>query len=183
MKNNEDRRIRKTKAAIEKALLDLLEKKDFSHITINDIAKEANVNRGTIYFHYEDKYDLLNRIMVEKLAELEGVCRSIRMDDTSEILKEKFRKVYLYFDENYRFFRLMLQNGTTDAFQNKFHALIIHEMQRSDASDESGLDHEFAIQFKVSALTGVVHWWLKEDHSLSADEMAENTVKVFLKNL
>lgn len=72
MKNNEDRRIRKTKAAIEKALLDLLEKKDFSHITINDIANEANVNRGTIYFHYEDKYDLLNGIMVEKLAELEG---------------------------------------------------------------------------------------------------------------
>lgn len=59
----EDRRIQKTKKAITEALFTLLEKKDFNQLTINEIAEEANVNRGTVYFHYEDKYDLLNQCM------------------------------------------------------------------------------------------------------------------------
>ena len=52
-----DLRIKKTKLAIEVALLKLLETKQFQDITIQNIAEEAMINRTTFYSHYMDKYD------------------------------------------------------------------------------------------------------------------------------
>lgn len=55
-----DRRITKSQEAIKKALIELMSEKSFDDITIQDIADRANVNRGTIYLHYLDKFDLLD---------------------------------------------------------------------------------------------------------------------------
>ena len=52
-----DRRVRKTQSAIKKAFIQLLKQKDLDHITIHDITEAADINRGTFYLHYEDKYD------------------------------------------------------------------------------------------------------------------------------
>ncbi|MDN6843038.1 MAG: TetR/AcrR family transcriptional regulator, partial [Staphylococcus equorum] len=56
----EDRRVRKTKTAIKNAFIQLLEEKDLEKITIQNITQLADVNRGTFYLHYEDKYILLS---------------------------------------------------------------------------------------------------------------------------
>jgi AcrR family transcriptional regulator len=44
--------------------------KGFDDITIQDISDRANVNRGTIYLHYTDKYDLLDKMMEEHINKL-----------------------------------------------------------------------------------------------------------------
>lgn len=65
-----DRRILKTQEALRKAVIELMADKNFDDITIQDIADQANLNRGTIYLHYQDKYDLLNQIMEAHIQEL-----------------------------------------------------------------------------------------------------------------
>lgn len=59
-KVTEDRRTRRTKNALEKALAELILKKDINKITIKDITDKADTNRSTFYTHYEDIYDLLH---------------------------------------------------------------------------------------------------------------------------
>jgi len=178
----EDRRVQKTKKVIMDALLELLEKNDFNQLTINDIAEKANVNRGTIYFHYEDKYDLLNKCLEEKLSLLEEVCSPINMMASEAELKKYFTSVYQFFDDNYRFFSVMLNNGGTSQFHEKFKFLILKEMRRLPASKIGSNNQEFFTQFRVNALVGVVEWWIKENHPLTVDEMADNTVVIFMKN-
>ncbi|MBO7743093.1 TetR/AcrR family transcriptional regulator [Paenibacillus sp. MWE-103] len=65
-----DRRIIKTREAINKALIELMSEKSFENITINDIAEKANLNRGTLYLHYTDKYDLLDKCIKDHLGNL-----------------------------------------------------------------------------------------------------------------
>ncbi len=48
-----------TAELMNKALLELLEKKDLEFITITEITKKAGVNRSTFYLHYENVYELL----------------------------------------------------------------------------------------------------------------------------
>lgn len=48
-----------TAVKMDKALVALLEKKDFEYITIKEICALAGVNRSTFYLHYENVYDLL----------------------------------------------------------------------------------------------------------------------------
>ena len=48
-----------TAVKMDKALLSLLEKKDFEFITIKEICDTAGVNRSTFYLHYDNTSDLL----------------------------------------------------------------------------------------------------------------------------
>ena len=59
-RGNMDRRVAKTRKLILNAFLKLLKEKGFEKITIQDIADEADINRGTVYLHFEDKYHLMD---------------------------------------------------------------------------------------------------------------------------
>ena len=51
----EDRRIVKTKRNLKEALIAMLDKEDFEHISITELCRKAEVSRITFYSHYSDK--------------------------------------------------------------------------------------------------------------------------------
>ena len=61
----QDIRIVKTRRDLRAALMHLMEKNNFDKINVNEICREALVNRMTFYKHYDDKYDLLNDVLLE----------------------------------------------------------------------------------------------------------------------
>lgn len=61
-----DPRVIRTRKLIMDAFIHVLKKKEFKDITINDITAEATVNRATFYYHFIDKYDLLDKILKEE---------------------------------------------------------------------------------------------------------------------
>jgi AcrR family transcriptional regulator len=65
-----DPRVRRTRHLLQRALDNLLKKKDFNDISIQDIAGEATVNRATFYDHYADKFALLTCMIGCKFHEL-----------------------------------------------------------------------------------------------------------------
>ena len=62
-----DPRILRTRKLIMESFIELSGKKDFKDITIKDITTEAMINRATFYYHFEDKYDLLEKVLSEVL--------------------------------------------------------------------------------------------------------------------
>lgn len=54
-----DRRVRRSSRMLKEAFLELMREKGFSSITVQDIADKADMNRGTFYAHFPDKYALL----------------------------------------------------------------------------------------------------------------------------
>jgi AcrR family transcriptional regulator len=55
----EDRRSQRTKLALGRALVDLMMRRDFDRITVQDVLDEARIARATFYSHYRSKDDLL----------------------------------------------------------------------------------------------------------------------------
>ncbi|HEX8598634.1 MAG TPA: TetR/AcrR family transcriptional regulator [Chloroflexia bacterium] len=53
-----DRRVQRTRAVLQKALLDLIAERGYDATTIQDIVERANVGRTTFYLHYGSKDDL-----------------------------------------------------------------------------------------------------------------------------
>lgn len=59
MLRRQDRRILRTRHALQDALFSLLLKRNYDNIVVEDILNTANVGRATFYMHFKDKDDLL----------------------------------------------------------------------------------------------------------------------------
>lgn len=64
-----DRRTKYTKNIIKDALLKMVKKKPFEKITVTEICKMCEINRGTFYIHYCDLYDVLDDLLDEMFQE------------------------------------------------------------------------------------------------------------------
>ena len=58
--NKSESKYYNTACLMDEALILLLEKKEYSYITIKEICEKAGVNRSTFYLHYETMDDLLS---------------------------------------------------------------------------------------------------------------------------
>ncbi|WP_286230499.1 TetR/AcrR family transcriptional regulator [Neobacillus mesonae] len=62
-----DPRILRTRKLIMDSFIELSANKEFKDITVKDITTEAMINRATFYYHFEDIYDLLEKVLSEVL--------------------------------------------------------------------------------------------------------------------
>ncbi len=67
-----DRRTRYTRNAIKESFLALLSQKPYAKISVTEICKRSEINRGTFYLHYYDVDDVLNDVLEDALSDTTG---------------------------------------------------------------------------------------------------------------
>jgi AcrR family transcriptional regulator len=164
------------------ALIALIQDKDYSEITIQDIADRANVNRVTFYLHFRDKQDLLLNSaevifenLVSKTAPLTG--ENFRTDTPPQDLTLVFR----YLAENAKLYRIILGDKGIPVVVNRFRRylaeLAIHRFQMVSTQSNKGLiSPEVVGQYVAGSTIGLVNWWLENDMPISAEELAHQTL-------
>lgn len=65
-----DRRVRKTRKAIQDAYFRLLEQKRTGKITVSEITREADIDRKTFYLHYDSVQDVIREFTEAKTREV-----------------------------------------------------------------------------------------------------------------
>ncbi|TQS21187.1 TetR/AcrR family transcriptional regulator [Microbispora sp. KK1-11] len=58
-RGSSDRRVRRTRKAVQQALVELILEKGYEAVTVTDLINRANVGRSTFYAHFTDKQDVL----------------------------------------------------------------------------------------------------------------------------
>lgn len=149
-----------TKKAIEASLKNLLLKKPFDKITINDIAEDCGISRMTFYYHFKDIYDLVEWACEEDAKKiLEGkddykTWTQGFLNLFEEVLKNKpfilnfYRSVGREQVENY------LYEIVYDLLLN----VIEEKAQGMTVRDE---DKEFIADFYKYAFVGLMLDWVK----------------------
>lgn len=81
-KGNEHKKSRlRTKAALSDAFLTLLSKKTFDEISVSNIIDLAGYSRTTFYSYYQDKYDMIDKMIDDEVvAFVNAVCHPIPND-------------------------------------------------------------------------------------------------------
>lgn len=102
-----------------------MSQKNFDDITIQNISDRANVSRGTVYLHYEDKYDLLDKLIEEHINEMRNLCQSLAEAEYTEASIPWFE----YLEQNYLFFSTMLASKGAPSFRRQFHEFLIEEFK------------------------------------------------------
>lgn len=167
-----DRRVQKSQEAIKKAFIELLSEKSFDHITIQDISDRANVGRRTIYDHYIDKFDLLDKLIEEHINELRKLCESAADLDFAEGNLMWFA----YFERNSSFFSTMLASKGATTFRSHFLKFVIEELESEvDVTEgkNKGLNKDLILKFFGAAIVELVTAWIANGLSEPTQVVAE----------
>ena len=93
----QDRRVRRSKAQLRQALIQLLQEKPVEEITVRELTERADVNRGTFYSHYQNIYHMLEQVENELFDELGRLLDAypphLLRDELTPILVDVFRFV------------------------------------------------------------------------------------------
>lgn len=181
-----DRRIKKNQTAIMNAFIQLMTEKDFEKITINEIAERADVNRGTIYSHYADKYDLMDKCLEAQLQQLIESCSVVEDETESNPSKSSLFRTLELLEENALFYKTLLRNKALLSFRNQLQDMINNQIKAQFLENNLNLDElskELSVQFLSSATVGVIEWWFTHNNPCSAKEITEKLWSMLDTNL
>lgn len=177
-----DKRINKSRKAIEKALIHLMAEHDFEDITINSIAERADVNRGTIYLHYKDKFDLLEVYIERKIQELLTSC--LPEGSRGYPSKTPLLRTLKHLEEHSFSYHTLLINKGAPTFRNQL--LNVMKVGMREQLELSGINRnmnkEILIQFWSSAIIGVIEWWIAQSMPYPAEEVTEQLWSLLERN-
>ncbi len=164
-----------TAIKMDKALITLLEKKDFEYITVKEICNVAGVNRSTFYLHYDNISDLLKettRYIFDKLISY----YSVNMQNIEERFKNRnlgdlifvtsgYLTPYLEFvKENKLIFKVSVKQfhsmNMNEAYDKMFKHIFDPILARFCVPENQ---RAYAIKFYLTGIFAIVMEWLDKD--------------------
>ena len=164
-----------TAAKMDKAFLQLLEKKDFAYITVKELCEAAGVNRSTFYLHYETMRDLLAECtqylndqflsyMQHDSVSFVAKLRDRPLDELYLVTPEYLIPYLSYIKENQRLFRTSIENAGTlhlnDSYAGLLRHVIIPILDRYGVAEA---DRNYLIAFYINGLMAIITEWLKNN--------------------
>ena len=101
-----------TKQAFADALRKLLEQKPFAKISVSHICEECGMNRKSFYYHFKDKYDLVNK----SYQKIFDKTLNTFLDGCG--WRDLVSAVYQVFQENLFFFQNALRSHDPNSLRN-----------------------------------------------------------------
>ena len=152
--------------------IDLLAEKGFEKITINDISERANINRGTVYLHYTDKFDLLDKCIETYIELLLDHCAP-RVD--IHLNASAFQRMFEYLEKNFSIYKLLLCNEGLGFFRSRLYAIIAQTVTEviGIKSENNAFSNGVTTHFLTSGFIGVLEWWINNSMPCSVQEITE----------
>lgn len=176
-----------TAKKMNSALIELLEEKEFSQITVLEVCKKANVNRSTFYSHYNNTYDLLEEVYVSFNKNLD---KYFNADDD---LFEKDMSIsingtisYLEFIKDHRFFFKAYINNLNNFKHDEFYSAIkekvlIPLLEKKKITNKTTVN--YVAQFYLNGVAAIIKEWVFNDCSDDVDYIAEMIILCMKLNL
>ncbi len=175
-----DRRVRRTKKAIEEAYFELLALKGEEKITIAEIARRANVDRKTFYLHYESVDSIIREFAEEKTKELLKRL-TIRSFFTLSFDKTIFAKeAGRMLEEHMDFCKMLATAPGTDPFWNIVQETTVQNLTEIYARHSRLPKEDLLIQvtFFVAGVMSVYRRWLQGEIPCSREEIGDKVSEI-----
>lgn len=164
-----------TALRMDRAFLELLEKKDMEYITVKEICEAAGVNRSTFYLHYETIGDLLtesaqyiNEQFLEHMKMRADVfiskIKKCPLDELYLVTPEYLTPYLEYIAQNKRLFRTALKKsgslGLDRTYSQMMHHVFSPILERFQIAES---DQSYIMAFYIHGLMAIISEWLKND--------------------
>jgi len=157
---------RNTKHILAQSLKELMTHQPFARISVGDICSHCGMSRKSFYYHFQDKYDLMNWIF---FTEFIGNIRLTPQLDSWQLLQD----ICAYFYREQVFYRNALSVDGQNSFQEYFLETIepFILVLVADLFTESD-EVQFYVTFYTDALLSALIRWLNEGAQIPPDRFA-----------
>lgn len=171
---------RKTKELIQKSFIHIMGTKPFESITIGDITKQANINRGTFYLHYKDKYDLLEQMENQLFGDLGNYIDELQWSYSSTTFEEEQEQLasslFSYIEKNASNLKIFLSDHGRAGFHLRFRDAFSEKVRlnlekNEDLKDKLKVPMEYFLSFITSAFLGLIEQWVQNGLDKTPQEM------------
>lgn len=168
-----------TKRALASALRELMQEVPFDKIQVAHICERCDMNRKSFYYHFKDKYDLLNWIFdTEFITFAQASKENTSIDKRIELLQE----ICNYFYENRSFYRKALKIKGQNSFSEHFreYCLPLIKLRLIYLLGDDGAD-DFAVNFFADASMSAIERWLLDKNCLPPEQFISK-LKLFIRS-
>ena len=155
-----------TKRALATALRELMEEVPFDKIQVAHICERCDMNRKSFYYHFKDKYDLLNWIFdTEIITFIQGYSGEEKLEQRVEAIQD----VCNYFYENRDFYRKALKIQGQNSFSEHFREYIMPLLKIRLVYLIEDSEDDFALNFFTDAVVCTMERWLLDKNCMPPD--------------
>ena len=175
LKNPEDRRARRTRRLLKESLLELMEQKHFSEISVRDVTDNADMNRTTFYLHYTDTTQLLQSMEEDLLAEAQVLVDAHIQETVADgTLRPVFEPVLDFVVEHREVCQALFVNNSSSNFTDRLHQLIRANglpLAQAWFHPSSQERMEYLLSFVTYGLIGLMKTWFDQGMSLPKETL------------
>lgn len=164
-----------TKKALARTMKELMKQKSLSRISVGDICESCGMSRKSFYYHFRDKYDLVNWIFRTEFLE---PVQAGAYDSGWEMLSAMFN--YLYSQQE--FYRCAMEIEGQNSFREYFSEVMTPIILSFSQDVFEGLKNPtFYITFISDAILVSIMRWLTEGAQIHPEEYTAQLREILLR--
>lgn len=163
-------KILQTEIRIQQAFINIVTRRGFDKLNIRELTEVAQINRGTFYLHYLDKYDLLHHYEEECLLAIHDIFqrypKPLLLKDSLPLKTENsaFFQLFKYLYRQRDLARLLL-NIPNSKFTSDVKKLILEVLSRSQnqpTPSDIDFNANFAGEMVSQGILDMIRYWLDQ---------------------
>ncbi|MFC6064949.1 TetR/AcrR family transcriptional regulator [Streptomyces ochraceiscleroticus] len=175
--NLDDPRAQRSRARLRTAILELVADKDPAAISMSEVAKQAGLNRATVYQHFPDVNALVTDAMEDAVAQVARAAALCPQDAPRDEVPEPLHELFQHITANAALYRRMLGTHGSALFATRMRERLTAELAGAfrDGRRPSGFDDvppEVHAAYLAGALIGVIATWITDDAPAPAGDRA-----------
>lgn len=168
-----NRRVIYTKKVIKESLIELLQNNEIHEITVTNICKKADINRGTFYAHYKDAFDLLQSMEDELFNQVLEYLNETPIEEYTDSLLVKVLELIA---KNKNLCKILFCKQIDSKIIDKIlyiasKANIEQVVSMSNNINEFNFD--YLIRYSVGGILAIIQVWLENDVIESPSEIVK----------
>lgn len=167
-----DARVKYTRMVIRNTFLELLKEKPVSKITVKEICERGEINRATFYKHYQDPFDLMEKLEDELLEHIETMLAQRTYTDITTLYIDMLNLL----KENEELYRILTSDHGDRSLYNRMFESCYQQVFPLIRRNFPNLDHlrQNLLYYYIShGCSGAVSYWFTNGMQESSEKIAE----------
>lgn len=154
--------MRRTRKLLRDALIELIEERGFDRVTVGEICARAMVSRAAFYRNHRDKYQLVETVFDEAVAEMLGALED-GADGRERTPLERWTGFYEHIDGYHRFYGALLGRNGSPWFADRMRATLAGMVSAHLPPPEDGAPGGDLVPTVLAAMSvQSIAWWLEQ---------------------